>query len=115
MAVHKLQHGVGCLTQQPFIGNAAHHLADRLGRQLGYHARDVGGGHRGAMREDGGVDHQQFTARARLAPQQDPAEAYLAVHLQDDLGQLPSGRDANRGRRRSSTAFCPGSAFRASR
>ena len=40
------------------------------------------------MREDAGVDHDQFVRRARLAAEHEPAVADLGVDGEHQLGQL---------------------------
>jgi hypothetical protein len=70
------------------VARPAHGLTDARRRQLWDHASAFCRRQARAVSENSRVDHQQLGCRAGLAPQHDPAESHLCIHLQDGLGQL---------------------------
>jgi hypothetical protein len=86
--MHEREHSATGLGKSAFITRPAHRLANSWCRELRDHARSLGRGQRGAMSQNARIDHQQLVIRARLAPEHDPAEAYLGIDRENDLGEL---------------------------
>jgi hypothetical protein len=88
MTTQVTEHGRTGFCQSSFITGPTHRLPDARRRKLRHHARRLGRRHRGTMRQDAGIHHQQFPVGTRLATEHDPAEAHVGIDLEQQLRQL---------------------------
>jgi hypothetical protein len=89
MTTQVAEHGGTGFCQSSFIPGPAHRLPDARRRELRHHARRLGRRHRGAMRQDAGIHHQQFFVGTGFATEHDPAEAHLGIDLQQQIRSVP--------------------------